>query len=92
MTIRYPDDAMLPSGDQTDPRPAQMKPAVFLPIVIALAGVAAVLLGGLPARDPATAISRAGEIDPVVTGSVQPTAFAEMSAVDQRHALEMLDR
>ncbi len=92
MTIRYPDDALLPPRDQADARPARLKPALFLPIAIALAGVAMVLLGGLPARDPATAISRADAIDPIVTGSVQPASFAAMSDADKRHALDMLDR
>ncbi len=92
MSIRFPDDAMLPPRGRADTRPARLKPAVFVPIAIALAGVVAILFGGLPARDPATAISKAEQVDPVVTGSVQPASFADMSAEDQRHALEMLDR
>jgi hypothetical protein len=92
MSIRVPDDAMLPLRGQADPRPARLKPAVFLPIAIALLGVAAVLLGGLPVRDPATVISKAEQTDPVVTGSVQPASFATMSDADKRHALAMLDR
>lgn len=92
MTIRYPDDAMLPAGDQADPRPARLKPAVFLPIAIALAGIAAVLLGGLPAHGPATAIGTAEAVDPVVTGSVEPATFTDLSPAERRRALELLDR
>ena len=92
MSIRYPDDAILPLTGEADRRPARPKPAVFLPIAIALAGVVAILFGGLPARDPATAISKAEQIDPVVTGSVQPASFDAMAPADQRRALEMLDR
>ena len=92
MSIRYPDDAMLPPRGQADTRPARLKPAVFVPIAIAFLGVAAILLGALPAHDPTTAISKAEPIDPVVTGSVQPASFADMSPVEQRRALEMLDR
>ena len=92
MSIRFPDDTILPPTGETDTRSARMKPAVFVPIALALAGVATILLGGLTARDPAMSTSRAEQIDPVVTGSVQPASFAAMSAADQRHALEMLDR
>jgi hypothetical protein len=87
MSIRYPVDALLPPSRETDTRPARLKPAVFLPIAIAMAGVMVILFGGLPVRDQATAIGTADQIDPVVTGSVQPAADAE-----RRHALEMLDR
>jgi hypothetical protein len=89
MSIRFPDDAILPPTGEADPRPARLRPAVFMPIAIALAGVAAILLGGLTARGPA--IGTADGVDPVVTGSV-PASFAEMSAADQRHVLEMLDQ
>jgi len=92
MSIRYPDDAILPPTGEADARPARLKPAVFLPIAIALIGVAAILFGGLQVRSPAPAISQAGGIDPVVTGSIEPVAFDRMSPADQRHVLEMLDR
>ena len=91
MSIRFPDDAMLPPRNEADTRPA-LRPAVFLPIAIVFIGVAAILLGGLPARDPATAIGTADAVDPVMTGSVQPASFKDLPATDQRHALEMLDR
>lgn len=92
MSIRVPDDAMLPPRGQADTGATRLKPATFVPIAIALIGVVTILMGGLPARDPATAISKADPVDPVVTGSVQPASFAEMSDAEQRRALEMLDR
>ncbi len=92
MSIRFPDDTMLPPTGEADTRLARPKPAVFVPIAIALIGVAAILLGILPARDPATAISKAEQIDPIVTGSIQASSFSDMSPAEQRHALEMLDR
>ncbi len=89
MSIRFPDDAILPPTGEADTRSARLRPAVFVPIAIALIGVATILLGGLTARGPA--ISTADGVDPIVTGSI-PASFSAMSATDQRHALEMLDR
>jgi hypothetical protein len=87
MSIQFSDDAMLPLKGQSDPRPARLKPAVFVPIAIALIGVAGILLGALPVRDPVMAISKAEQVDPLVTGAVQLT-----SDTDRRRVLEMLDR
>lgn len=57
--------------------------AAFVPITVALIGVAAILSGGITVRsiDAATVV----EVDPVTTGSV-------MTADERRRALEMLDR
>ena len=57
----------------------------FVPILVALLGVAAILLGGISARDPRTNISSVSTTDPMTTGSIALSA-------DQRRALEMLDR
>jgi hypothetical protein len=84
MSIRFPDDAILPPTGAADPRSPRLRPAVFVPIAVALMGVAAILLGGLNAAPPV--IGKAERIDPVMTGSVP------MSDADRRHALEMLDR
>ncbi len=92
MSIRFPDDAILPPTGEADTRPTRLKPAVFLPIALALGGVAAILFGGLQAHDPTSAIGIAEQVDPVVTGSIQPGSFDTMSDADQRRALEMLDR
>jgi hypothetical protein len=59
--------------------------APFVPIAIAFLGVAAILLGGVVARQTTTTVGRAAEIDPVTTGSVAK------SPADQRRILEMLD-
>ncbi len=92
MSTRYPDDALLPPTGESDTRAGRPRPAVFVPIALALLGVAVILLGGLPAHDPDMAIGKAAAIDPIVTGSVPAKAFADMSPAEQRHALEMLDR
>ncbi len=87
MSIRFPDDTMLPPTGKAEARPARLKAAVYVPIALAFAGVAAILLGGLSAHDPALSMSRAERIDPVTTGSIQPVPDA-----DRRRVLEMLDR
>jgi hypothetical protein len=92
MSIRYPNDALLPQRGADTARAARLKPAVFVPIALALIGVAAILFGGLTVRGPAPAVSKAEQIDPVVTGSIQPASFDEMSPAEQRQVLEMLDR
>jgi len=86
MSPYSPDDAMLPPTGVADLRPAGLRPAVLVPIAVALAGVAVILLGGLSAGAPSATLSRADRLDPVVTGSIQ------QPAADMRHALEMLDR
>jgi len=58
--------------------------AAFVPLALALVGVAAVLFGGVSARTTSVAAAGAG-IDPMVTGSV-------VSADDQARAMKMLDR
>jgi len=56
----------------------------FVPITVALVGIAAILFGGLSARtgDATAAVTN---IDPTTTGSI-------MTPEAQRRALEMLDR
>jgi hypothetical protein len=57
----------------------------FVPIALALIGIAAVFLGGISARTGETAATTLTEVDPVTTGSIAtPDA--------RRRALEMLDR
>ncbi len=50
--------------------PKRGRLAAFVPITIAVLGVAAILLGGISARDHIVAADQA--IDPVITGSVHP--------------------
>jgi hypothetical protein len=56
----------------------------FVPIAVALIGIAAIFLGGISARTDDTASTSITEIDPIMTGSV--------ATPDDRRALEMLDR
>jgi hypothetical protein len=90
MSVRYPDDAILPPMGRADSGPARVRLATIMPIAIALVGVAAILFGGLTARDPATAISKADTIDPVMTGSIAKPAQDKPD--DIAHILEMLDK
>ena len=87
MSPYSPNDAMLPPTGVTDLRPTGLRLAVLVPIAVALAGVAVILLGGLSAGGPSATLGRPDKVDPVVTGSIQPQSVADM-----RHALEMLDR
>lgn len=89
MSIRYSDDVILPP---TADLRSRLRPAVFLPLAIALIGLAGILAGGLSVGDWATTLDRHAAVDPIVTGSIQPVSFEQMSPAEQRHALEMLDR
>jgi len=59
--------------------------AAFLPITLAVAGVAIILMGGVSARGPATETAARADIDPIITGAI-------MTPDDRRQALIMLDR
>jgi hypothetical protein len=61
------DDILVPEGTAT--RPRQTPLGAFVPIAVALFGIAAILAGGISARDVAVADGNAG-VDPVTTGSV----------------------
>ena len=78
MAKTFPDDILIPSGaaDQRAPfRPF----AAFIPISLAIAGVAAILFGGITAQN--TVIGPAG-IDPVVTGSVAKASSPTVGKVE----------
>jgi hypothetical protein len=61
------------------------KLALFLPIVVAIAGVAFIVLGGMPARTSSADVAATAGVDPIVTGSI-------MTPDERRQALIMLDR
>ena len=63
---------------------SRSKLAAFVPITLALFGVAAILFGGISARNDG-AVASISVIDPVTTGSVQ-------SPDTRLRAMEMLDR
>lgn len=57
----------------------------FVPIVVALLGVAGILLGGISVGPRTSERAAATAIDPVTTGSIA-------TPEGQRRAIEMLDR
>jgi hypothetical protein len=70
MASTLPDDVLLPSGTHSArPRPPKSRFAAFVPIALALLGVAAVLFGRVTVQEiSATDVPAA--VDPVTTGSI----------------------
>jgi hypothetical protein len=68
MTRTLPEDILLPSGP-SEHRPQGNRLAAFIPISVAVAGVAAILFGGVAAQTPVL-VGDAG-VDQMVTGSIQ---------------------
>jgi hypothetical protein len=66
------EDLLLPESPASRPRQSPL--AAFVPIAVALFGVAAILAGGVSARDVAVADRAA--VDPITTGSVTAQAPA----------------
>jgi hypothetical protein len=58
--------------------------AAFVPIIVAVCGVATILLGGIRAPTAPSRITEASGIDPVITGSIN-------GAVQVEDALRHLD-
>jgi hypothetical protein len=74
MSTTLPDDILLPRDtDSTDRRPNRSRIVAFVPITIAVIGVAAILLGRITVDEIAgsRAIDRA---DPMTTGSIESGA------------------
>jgi hypothetical protein len=67
MAKTIPDDILIPSG-AADQRAPSKPFAAFIPISLAIAGVAAILFGGITAQS--TVASGPSGIDPIVTGSI----------------------
>ena len=85
MPAKDQDDLLLPFVAEAAPTgPSRTSVAAFVPIALALIGVAMILFGGLSARDPATAIGAAYPVDPIQTGAIAPR--------DRAYDREMLDR
>jgi hypothetical protein len=77
MAKTFPDDILIPSG-AADQRAPSRSFAAFVPISLAIAGVAAILFGGITAQS--TVVSGSSGIDPIATGSiakVPPTPAGE---------------
>jgi hypothetical protein len=88
MSIRFPDDLLLPPSEapaKTPVLPTRM--LAFVPIVVALAGVGAILIGSLTVRGGASAVTQAEKPDPITTGSVAPSPPKNIEQI-----LEMLDK
>jgi hypothetical protein len=62
---------------------SRTKLTAFVPITLALIGVAAILLGGVTTHATNGETAASG-VDPIVTGAI-------VAPADQRRALEMLD-
>jgi hypothetical protein len=75
-------DILLPEA-ATDSGLSRSKLTAFVPITLALIGVAAILLGGVTTHETNGENAAIG-VDPIVTGAIAATA-------DQRRPLEMLD-
>jgi hypothetical protein len=59
------------------PARTRVRIAAFVPIVVAMFGVAAVLLGGIRAPTAPSRITAAEGVDPVITGSISSGDQAE---------------
>jgi len=70
MSTTLPDDILLPTlPNATDNRPARSRIVAFVPITIAIIGVAAILVGKVTVSEIAKSDVLDG-LDPVVTGTV----------------------
>jgi hypothetical protein len=70
MALKIPDDILLPmTAPSVAPRPHQSRIVAFVPIVIALMGVTAILLGRVTAQDLSKVHGALG-VDPIQTGAI----------------------
>jgi hypothetical protein len=68
------DDILLPgTAPPPEPKPATARLAAFVPIAIAVFGIAVVLFGGVTARGPAFTAG-APAVDGIATGSIESAA------------------
>jgi hypothetical protein len=82
MSTTLPDDILLPtSPDSTDRRPARSRIVAFVPITIAIIGVAAILVGRVTVNEIAKTDVLDG-VDPITTGSIQTVRPAATAAAD----------
>jgi hypothetical protein len=70
MVARIPNDILLPADSQPVPAaPQSNRVAAFVPITLALLGVAAILFGGVSARHSDATAQQL--IDPITTGAIR---------------------
>ena len=67
MAKNFSDDVLIPSA-AAEARAGSRPVAAFIPISIAIAGIAAILFGGITAQNPV--VAGPTDIDTIVTGSV----------------------
>ncbi len=70
MTSRSRDDILVSHEAAAPARSLRAQLAAFVPITVALLGVAVILVGGLPAHKGSLATIEA--VDPIATGSIVP--------------------
>jgi len=76
MASKYRNDILIPLEiEPIETRPEESKLAAFVPIVLALIGVAAILAGGISAKSHEVAGRPA--VDMIETGSIAPAVPAE---------------
>jgi hypothetical protein len=68
MAYTLPDDILLPSAS-ADRRPGRSRIAAFVPIAVALVGVAAILFGRVTVHE-VSANEVPAAVDPMTTGSI----------------------
>ncbi|MBZ0228690.1 MAG: hypothetical protein K8F58_09615 [Bauldia sp.] len=84
MASRSPDDVLLPlDASPAGTRPLRTQVAAFIPITIALLGVAVILLGGMPASK--SSLMARQTIDPLTTGSIGGSAAPLVDAGGVAH-------
>jgi hypothetical protein len=71
MSTALPDDILLPTEPGgSDRRPGRSRIVAFVPITIAIIGVAAILVGRVTVHDVARSNALDG-VDPIATGSIK---------------------
>jgi len=71
MSTTLPDDILLPTvSDSADRRPSRSRIVAFVPITIAVIGVAAILVGRVTVNEIAGSRAIDGA-DPITTGAIQ---------------------
>ena len=59
---------LLPENEMAAERPAHIQAAAYLPISVALFGIAVILIGGLSVSTPS--VAKKHDLDPIATGSI----------------------
>ena len=80
MTSIFPDNVLLPAGTgQADRRPSRSRIAAFVPITLAIIGVATILVGRVTVSEIAES-EFLGGVDRLATGSVEAMPKVEPNA------------